>query len=175
MKKLFVVFSFFTLLSVSAFGQFEQTVSKIKVAFIYNFTRLIEWPPDYTQGDYFVIGVLNASPALLTELNTLTQKTTGKQHFTIKNFKSVDEISKCNILFIPEGSNNLLAEALKKIHGTSTLLITESEGDAKKGSAINFIVKDNKQAFELNKANAEKNHLTVSSSLRTLAATYFEQ
>jgi hypothetical protein len=173
-KKIFIVFSFLTLLSVSAFGQFEQTVAKIKVAFIYNFTRLIEWPPDYKQGE-FVIGVLNGSPALLTELNSLAQKKIGNQQITIKNFKSVDEVNKCNILFIPEASNNMLAEALKKIHGTSTLLITESEGDVKKGSAINFIVKDNKQAFELNKANAEKNHLTVSSSLKTLAATYFEQ
>ena len=173
MKKLLTAFSFFILLSVSSFGQFEQTVAKIKVAFIYNFTRLVEWPPDYKEGD-FVIGVLNASPALLTELNTLTQKTSGKQKFTIKNFKSVEEIDKCNILFIPEGSNNLLAEVLKKLHGTSTLLITETEGDAKKGAAINFIIKDNKQAFELNKSNAEKNHLTVSSSLKTLAATNIE-
>jgi hypothetical protein len=172
-KKLFTALSFFILLSVSAFGQFEQTVAKIKVAFIYNFTRLVEWPPDYKEGD-FVIAVLNANPTLLNELNALTQKTLGKQKVVIKNFKSVQEIDKCNILFIPEGSNNLLAEALKKIHGTSTLLITEAEGDAKKGSAINFIIKDNKQAFELNKSNAEKNHLTVSSSLKTLAATNIE-
>jgi hypothetical protein len=172
-KKLLTVISFSLLLSINAFGQFEQSVAKIKVAFIYNFTRLVEWPADYHQGD-FVIGVINASPALLTELNTLTQKVSGNQRFVIKNFKSAEEIDKCNILFIPEASNNLLAEVIKKLHGTSTLLITEFEGDAKKGAVINFIVKDNKQAFELNKANAEKCHLNISSSLRTLAAVYIE-
>ncbi len=173
-KKLYLVFSFFLLLSASAFGQFEQAVAHTKVIYIYNFTKFIEWPPDYHQGD-FVIGVINASPVLLSELNKLaTQKTSGNQKFVIKNFKSVEEIDKCNILYIPEGSNNMLTEALKKLHGTSTLLITESEGDAKKGAAINFIWKDSKQAFELNKANAEKNHLTVSSSLKTLAAVNIE-
>lgn len=173
MKKLLSVLSLSLFLSIGAFGQFEQSVAKIKVAFIYSFSRLIEWPPDYREGD-FVIGVINASPALLTELNSLTQKTSGKQHFVIKNFKSVEEIDKCNILFIPENSNSFLAEALKKIHGTSTLLITEAEGDIKKGAVINFIVKDNKQNFELNKPNADKIHLIISSSLKTYAAVFIE-
>ena len=70
--------------------------------------------------------------------------------------------------------NGLLAEAVKKIHGKSTLLITEAEGDAKKGAAINFVAKDNKQAFELNKAIAEKCGLVVSSGLKALAAVNIE-
>lgn len=173
MKKILTILSFSIFLSISAFGQFEQSVAKIKVAFIYNFSKLIEWPADYSQGD-FVIGVLNASPTLLSELNTLSTKTSGKQHFVIKNFKSIEEIDKCNILYIPEGSNALLPEAIKKLHSSSTLLVTEYEGDAKKGAVINFIVKDNKQVFELNKANAEKSHLIVSSTLKNYAAVYIE-
>jgi hypothetical protein len=173
-KKLYSFFFFLILLSASAFGQYEQAVAHTKVIFIYNFTKFIEWPTDYHQGD-FVIGVLNANATLLGELNKLaSQKTSGNQKFVIKNYKSVDEIDKCNILFVPETSNNLLTEVVKKLHGSSTLLITDSEGDAKKGAAINFIWKDNKQAFELNKAAAEKYHLNVSSSLKALAAVNIE-
>jgi len=154
--------------------QAEQAVAHTKVIYIYNFTKFIEWPPESNQTE-FVIGVINASPALLDELNKLAaSKTAGTHKFVIRNYKSANEIDKCNILFIPEGSNALLPEALKKIHGQSTLVITESEGDARKGSAINFIWKDNKQAFELNKSNAEKNHLVVSSSLKALAAINIE-
>ncbi len=177
-RRLCFVFFSFLLLSAGANGQAdnqaEQAVAHTKVIYLYNFTKFVEWPPEYKQGD-FVIGVLNASPTLLNELNKLAAaKTAGNQKFVIRNYKSVNEIDKCNILFIPENSNSLLAEALKKIHGQSTLVITEGEGDARKGSAINFIWKDNKQAFELNKSNAEKNHLVVSSSLKTLAAINIE-
>jgi len=173
-KKLYLAFSLSLLLSASAFGQVEQVVAHTKVIFIYNFSKYFDWPQDYRQGD-FVIGVVNASPTLLVELNKLaTQKTSGNQKFVIKNYKSVEEIDKCNILYIPEASNNVLSEVVKKLHGTSTLLITDSEGDAKKGAAINFIWKDNKQAFELNKSNAEKGHLNMSSSLRALAAVNIE-
>ncbi|HTA81919.1 MAG TPA: YfiR family protein [Bacteroidia bacterium] len=174
MRKLYVVFSFLLLLSANAFGQVEQAVAHTKVIFIYNFSKFFEWPQDYRQGD-FVIGVINASPTMLAELNKLaSQKTSGNQKFVIKNYKSVEEIDKCNILYIPESSNNLLAEVVKKIHGASTLLITDAEGDARKGAAINFIWKDNKQAFELNKSNADKSHLNMSSSLKSLAAVNIE-
>ncbi len=174
MKKLYILFSFFLLLSASAFGQYEQAVAHTKVIFIYNFSKFFEWPPDYRQGD-FVIGVVNANPTLLTELNKLaSQKTSGNQHFVIKNYKSIDEIDKCNILYIPENSNYMLPDAIKKLHNLSTLLITDYDGDAKKGSSINFIWKDNKQAFELNKTNVEKSHLNMSSSLRALAAVNIE-
>lgn len=160
--------------SANVYGQYEQAIAHTKVNYIYNFTKLIEWPPEYKKGD-FVIGVMNASPVLLSELNKLVaQKVSGTQKFVIKNFKSVSEINKCNILFVPESSNNLLAEIVKKLTGSSTLLITEVEGDARKGAAINFIWKDNKQAFELNKLNAEKNHLNVSSSLVAYATVKIE-
>lgn len=177
MRKVYLLLSLVLVLTANAFGQgqaFEQVAAKTKVIYIVNFIKYIEWPPDYRSGD-FVIGVLNANPAMLQELNKMAAtKTAGSQKFVIKNFKTVEEIDKCNILYIPESSNNLLAEATKKLHGKSTLLITETEGDAKKGAAINFIAKDNKQAFELNKAIAEKCGLVVSSGLKALAAVNIE-
>ncbi|HTB08045.1 MAG TPA: YfiR family protein [Bacteroidia bacterium] len=175
MRKTYLLFAFLLLPFANAFGQqFEQLAAHTKVIYIVNFIKYIEWPPDYRSGD-FVIGVLNGSPAMLEELNKMAAtKTAGSQKFVIKNFKSIEEIDKCNILYIPEGSNGLLAEVTKKVHGKSTLLITETEGDARKGAAINFIAKDNKQAFELNKAMAEKSGLVVSSGLKALAAVNIE-
>lgn len=175
MRKTYLLFAFLLLPFANAFGQqFEQLAAKTKVIYIVNFIKYIEWPPDYRSGD-FVIGVLNGSPAMLEELNKMAAtKTAGSQKFVIKNFKSIEEIDKCNIIYIPEGSNGLLAEVTKKVRGKSTLIITETEGDARKGAAINFIAKDNKQAFELNKSTAEKSGLVVSSGLKALAAVNIE-
>jgi hypothetical protein len=169
-KKLYIIASFIAL-GVLSLGQVDPKVAEahIKVVYLYNFTKYVEWPAEYHQGD-FVIGVLNGSPAFISELTKMaSSKTAGSQKFSVKNFKSAAEISKCNILYIPESSNASLPDAIKKVHGLSTLLVTEFVGDAKKGAAINFVVKDNKQEFELNKGNAEKCHLVVSSSLSSLA------
>jgi hypothetical protein len=169
-KKLYIFISLIVLCTTS-WGQIDPKSAEahIKVVYLYNFTKYVEWPPEYHSGD-FIIGVLNGSPVFINELNKMAaSKTAGSQKFIVKNYKSVAEIGKCNILYIPEGSNGMLADAIKKIKGLSTLLVTESVGDAKKGAAINFVVKDNKQEFELNKGNAEKCHLVVSNSLSGLA------
>lgn len=173
MLKRLQIFIYLFIFSINCFGQIDPkaTEAKIKVVYLYNFTKYIQWPPEYQAGD-FIIGVLNGSPALLNELTKMaSSKTAGSQRFIIKNYKTVAEIGKCNMLYVPEGSNSLLGDALKKVKGLSTLLVTEFEGDAKKGAAINFVIKDNKQEFELNKGNAEKCHLEINSSLSALAVS----
>jgi len=169
-KRIFLFVSVL-LLGFKAIGQVDvkQAEAHIKAVYLYNFSKYIDWPTEYRQGD-FVIGILNGSPAMIAELNKMAaSKTAGSQKFIVKNYKSATEIDKCNILYVPETSNAQLADVLKKIKGLSTLLVTEAMGDAKKGAAINFVLKESKQEFELNKGNAERCKLVVSSSLSALA------
>lgn len=169
LKRLLIV-SFFALLGLRSQAQLADPVAKIKVMFLYNFTKYIEWPQDYKQGD-FVIGILGTSSENVTkELEKLAiTKKAGIQNIVIKTYNSVAEIEKCHMLFIPEGKSTSLDDAMAKCRKTSTLIVTEKDGLAKKGSAINFVVKDNKQNFELNKGNIERYNLNVSSSLLSLA------
>ena len=143
--------------------------SKIKATFIYNFTKYIDWPDKYKEGN-FVIGVIGAN-AFYNELTGLLQKkTVGNQKFEIKSFTSEDAVSGfCHIIFIPAENSSMLPEVLKKTKGKSTLIVTEKSGLAKQGSAINFIIENNKQRFELNKNNVEKYNLKISSTLSALA------
>ncbi|MFL5729995.1 MAG: YfiR family protein [Cytophagaceae bacterium] len=141
--------------------------AKIKVIFIYNFTKYIEWPSDYKQGD-FLIGVLG-NTSLLPDLENLAKtKMIGSQKCTVKSFATVSDIQKCHILFIPVEKSEELEPVLKKIKNMSTLVVTEKEGLARKGSVINFVNIENKQKFELNKTNASKKGLIVSSNLASL-------
>ncbi len=142
--------------------------SKIKAIFLYNFTKYIEWPASYKQGE-FVIGILGSSP-LVTELEKMALKSkVGTQSFVIKKFKDVSDITSCHMLYISNSKTGSMEAAINKLKKTSTLVISECGGCAKKGSAINFVSVDNKQRFELNKTNAGKFGLQVSSNLATLA------
>lgn len=145
-----------------------DTNAKIKAMFVYNFTKYVEWPENYRQGN-FIIGIIGKNN-ISTELFKMAEsKKAGSQLFEIKSFASADQIEKCHILLIsPEAGANL-SEIAIKIKNYSTLLITEKAGLTKQGAAINFVIQNNKQAFELNKTNAEKHHLKVSSSLINLA------
>ena len=143
--------------------------AKLKASYIYNFTKYINWPDKYKEGN-FVIGVLGTSTFYNDLTALLSTKTVGSQKFEIKSFTSAESVSGiCHILFVPVENSSMLPDVLKKMKGKSTLIVTEKPGLAKQGSAINFVVENNKQKFELNKSNIEKYSLKVSSTLTSLA------
>ena len=82
MKKLLFIFVSVMLLSswmVAPADQSEEANAKIKAIYIYNFTKYIEWPETYREGN-FVVGVLGTSVPLVNELNKMaTSKTVGTQ------------------------------------------------------------------------------------------------
>ena len=142
--------------------------TKIKATFLYNFTKYIEWPDEYKQGN-FVIGVMGNN-ALYNDLSTFfSTKTLGTQKYEIRMFTKASEITRCHMIFLPSDYTGSVAEVITKLKGKSTLLVTDKAGMAKQGAAINFVSVDNKQKFELNKTNVEKYDLKVSSSLISLA------
>lgn len=145
-----------------------DTNAKIKAVYIYNFTKYVEWPKDYRM-ESFVIGVLE-DDALLKELQTTTTgKTVFGQNIQVQKFSSTSDISKCHILYVSDKTNESLSTVEGKIKGFSTLLVTNKPGLAKEGSAINFVIMQNRQKFELNESNAVKYNLKVSNSLEALA------
>ncbi len=170
MKQLiFVLFGAFFLSGKVDTTSPESTSAKVKTVFLYNFTKYIDWPKNYKTGS-FVIGVLGPNPYLVSELNEMaTKKKAGSQSFEIKNLLSLDKNIKFHMLFVSPEFETSISDIENFIKGKNTLLVTEKPGLAKQNAAINFIVQNNRQKFELNRKNAEKYNLKVSSSLNTLA------
>jgi len=149
--------------------QSEEASAKIKAIYIYNFTKYIEWPQDYKEGN-FVVGVLGTNTALLSELTKMaSSKTVGSQKIEIQTVSSVADAPKCNIIYILTDNSAQLTDISGKLKGRSTLIVTDKPGMAKQGSAINFVILENKQKIELNKANIDKYKLKVASTLVEMA------
>ncbi len=169
MKHLIILVLAFACLSASRTDPKEDTNAKIKAVYLYNFSKNVEWPEEYKNGS-FVITFVGNNSSLLSELDKMAaQKTLGNQQISVKSVSSISGIEKSHIIFVPFESSALLGEIITKIKGNSILIVTEKPGLAKQGSAINFISKDNKQAFEINKANAEHYKLKINSNLMKLA------
>ena len=148
---------------------FAQTgIPRAQAMFIYNFSRLIEWPSSYKSGS-FVIGIFGSS-AIANELNSYTTgKKVGTQAITVQELRSIDEISKCHILFVPFSRTKQLGQIVAKINNMSTLLITEKNGAIDLGSAINFLTVGDKLKFEIKQTNASRYGIKVSSKLQEMA------
>jgi len=174
LKKLFA--SFFSLIVFISWSfapatktSSVDTGAKVKAVFIYNFTKYIEWPAEYQSGE-FTIGILGSSDALFSELVKMSKvKKVSNQSFSIQTIDNIKDIEKPHILYIPQDSDINLTQAVEKLKGKSTLIVTEKPGLARKGSGINFIFEGNRQKFELNKSNIESHNLKVASNLEKLA------
>jgi hypothetical protein len=146
----------------------QAQTHKLYPLFIYSFTRHIQWPDVYNQGDFEII-VLGETP-LIDELKNMAQtKKVGDRAIKITRINTPGEIRKCNILFVPEAQAGKLKEILPKVSSLSVLVITETVGLAQQGSCINFIVKDGKLAFELNQSALTKQNLKASTEITQLA------
>jgi nitrogen regulatory protein PII len=154
------------LVLICAFSQGQSY--KQHPLFIYSFTRYVQWPEGYNQGDFEIL-ILGDSP-LMDELKLLAQnKKVGDRTIKIIKINSVAEIRKCNMLFIPADKSDKLGEVLQKVGAQSVLVMTEQTGLGAQGSCINFISKEGKLAFELNQSAFLKQNLKASNELTRLA------
>ncbi len=146
----------------------QTGIPKAQAMFVYNFSRLIEWPATYKTGP-FVIGVLG-NGEISSELNTYTTgKKVGTQNIVVKQYKEPAEIDKCHILFVTFGKTKGLQELINALGNKSTLIITEKNGTIEEGAAINFLVVGDKLKFEISQKNAEKNGIKYSAKLIEMA------
>jgi len=146
-------------------------VDKFKSVFTLNFIRYIGWPEETKQGD-FVIGVVRDKEMVSWLKKQSAGKKFGFQSVVIKEFKSADEVTNCQVVFVSSNVNfsKNATTIINKVGGKNTLIISESEGATKSGSMINFVIREDKLKFEIHKANAAKFGLQISSKLESMAS-----
>ena len=107
--------------------------------FFYTIAKNVEWPSSYKTGD-FVIGILGDSPVIDHLKMMASKKDVAGRSIKIAVFQSVSQISKCNMLFVPLEKSEEIETVVEKLSGTATMVLSEKEGLAMRGSCINFVV-----------------------------------
>jgi hypothetical protein len=142
--------------------------SKLKALYVFNFTNMIEWPAEMKKGNFTIV-VLGDQGNLYNELYKYNSKTAGSQIIKVSAVADANSLSTPHILFITKEHSDKTAAMVKKFKPKSTLIISEKEGALKDGSIINFIIRNNKQSYELSKTNATKHKLIIGKQLTELA------
>ena len=146
-------------------GEYE-----VKAAFLYNFTKYVEWPvPAFREsGDSLVICVLGRDPfgSILDE--TLRGESVHAKKLAIRRLARVDEAAGCHVLFVSSSEERDVARILKAIEVTSVLTVGEVEGFAERGGIVNLRKEQNKVRFDINVEAAERSGLKISSQLLKL-------
>ncbi|WP_372682468.1 YfiR family protein [Desulfosarcina sp.] len=143
---------------------------RVKAAFLYNFTKFIEWPAHGGEkGRPFTIGILGEDP-FGSEMEALAGKAVGDESLKVQRFPAWnDRAQKCDILFISGSEEKNLPEILRRLDGSPVLTVGDAATYARRGVIINFFMEDNKVRFEINLKQAKRAGLKISSRLLKLA------
>ncbi|MDD2564741.1 MAG: YfiR family protein [Salinivirgaceae bacterium] len=162
--KRFLSLSIALFFAIAVYGQAE----KVQAMFVYNFTKYVEWPVSTRSGN-FVIAVYGNSPIYEELIKVAGTKSAGNQSIEVQKVKSVGDITTQHMIFISQDKSVDLGAIIGKIGSAPSLIITEADGLISKGSAINFVIIENRQRFELKKDNVINKGLKVSSELEKFA------
>ncbi len=155
------------LLFASGIRAQQNTDYAVQANIIYHITKYINWPDNKKTGD-FIIGIVGDSPLYDQLKITLANKKAGTQNIVIKKISSSAASFTCHILFLSEDESDNIKKINSRTSGHATLMISESEGLARKGACINFAIAEDKLKLEINKHNIEDRGLDIASELLQL-------
>jgi len=143
---------------------------RIKAAFLYNLTRMVDWPG---------AGVVNASkPFTLCFIGEepfgdallgLADKQVDKRPIALRINIALGQADTCEMLYISASEDSRLEKLLAEISHQPILTVSDQPGFGARGVMANMIIGTRKVKLEWNDSAAEKSNLIPSPALRKLA------
>jgi hypothetical protein len=151
----------------------ESTTSaenQIKAAFLVKFLGFIEWPAVLEHaGAPIVVGVMGARP-VSDDLSQIAQGRPVNGHpVRVRALAPGDSLADVQVLFVGRGESAAMGSILASAQGRSLLVVTESETGLAAGSAINFVVQDDRVRFDVSLPAAGRAGLKISARLLAVA------
>ncbi len=155
----------------------ESAEYPLKLAFLYNFAKFVEWPSDSfrSPGAPLAICIVGHDPFSLDIENELRARPVGGHPVEFVALKPTDTLNACHIVFVPVTEKDQAARIVRSLKGSRALTVGESEGFAVRGGIINFTVEGGNVRFEINRLAADRAGLKISSKLLKLAKIVTEQ
>lgn len=147
---------------------------EIKAAYLYNFARFVEWPPDvFAQVDTPIqIAIVGTDPFGAIIDTGLNGKSANNRPLVIRRLKWPADLRPFQIVFIGASEEKLLPQITESIKGSPVLTVTETGLVTRSKCVVNFIMEGKKVRFEVDMNTADQAHLRISSKLLMLARVF---
>jgi hypothetical protein len=145
---------------------------RMKAVFLDKFTHFVQWPETSVVSDTslnFVVGVIGESPFGSALERIYAERRVKNKTVEIQYLASLDEIARCNLLFIAHSAADRLSSIIARTRDKPILTVSDTNGFAEHGVLINFYRHEGKVKFEINEGAAHASGLTFSYLLLNLA------
>jgi len=148
----------------------ESGEEAIKTAFLYNFAKFVDWPPESfkNEASSFILGIVGVEP-FGASLDTLRDKTVKGRKLIIRKLPRLENFEECHMLFISGSEKGNLKTLLTALKNHNILTVSDLDRFAQQGGMIGLIQSEGKINFEVNIETVQHSRLKFSSQLLKLA------
>ena len=146
----------------------EQDEAAVKAAFVYNFTKFVEWPPE--AGGQLQLCLVGETDPLLAALMNLEGKQSQGRSIRVRSVDhNVDFLDGCRVIIVGSSEAGRVAPILNSAQKYPALTVSEIDHFADAGGMIGLVVNNAKVQFEINAQEAQRANLKLSAQLLKLA------
>jgi hypothetical protein len=140
----------------------------VKAAFLYNFTKFVDWPSGAGQGD-LALCVFGEDPfGRSLEILAQGERLEGRR-LVVRHPAALGELKACHVLFVSRSERGRTREILAGLGDAPVLTVADLDGFLDQGGMIGLVVEENKVRFQIRQDVAERCRLRISSKLLSLA------
>jgi hypothetical protein len=153
-----------------AYAETSPLEYRVKSAFLYNFTKFIEWPESQlaTQGG---LSICVAGEPKMHEVmrETIGRKLVNNHELQFKMVSHPGESNTCQVLFLGFTDQSRLQDWVGAVSTAAVLTVSDSPDFIQGGGMIQFVIVDGKIRFDINQSAANRLKIQLSSKLLSLA------
>jgi hypothetical protein len=148
----------------------EVGAPALKAAFLVNFLKFVEWPPESQADRTFLRVCVFDDVAVAGELTTIIggQKIGGVTVQVLKT-DTTTALSRCQMLYVGAATLDNARSVIEAVRDQAVLTVSDTTGFAGAAGIIELYADNGKMRFAVNLAAAKRARLQLSSKLLTLA------
>jgi len=174
--KLFRLCTFVAVIAVAAHVARAQSPqpsleNDVKAAFLYHFTKFVEWPAPADTGEPFRVCTLADDSFIAALDRTIAGESVGQRPLVQVEPRSIEEARRCAILFIGARFSDQGAPLVNAVRDLPVLTVGDGSQFVEQGGAIGFLLENNRVRFDINLRAIQRSGLKASSKLLRVART----
>lgn len=144
----------------------------IKVAYVFNLTKYVEWPHT---GSEFVVGFVGEGPMGEALEKMLTGKSSDSRPIRVVLSPEDNALEQCDVLYVAYASPQKVRETLQRLRGKSVLTVGDTESFPRDGGMIGLVRAADQVRMQVNVEAIQAAGLKISSRVLALAAIVHSQ
>jgi hypothetical protein len=147
--------------------------SEVKAAFLFNFTKFVEWPAAaFGSGAAPLMVCVSAGDAMASMIEeVMRNKSISGRPLQLQRVRTPAAARACHVMFVDGDIEKKPGRMLEGLHGAAILTVGDSESFLKSGGIIRILERDRRMTFEVNIDAAARAGIKISSRLLALGTT----